>query len=299
MVPSIRYTDFSSANAYHNPSPTSIHNATVPDPSWEWVWPEWRVNHQDDMDEGGWEYSFAYSKKFSWHGPKWWNSFVRRRAWIRMRAKKHVDEMSADMHLLNSDYFLIRPASTKQSHGSLASSKSLSKAPSMSQVSSVSGEPLQLPEIQDTEMLMQFLRKGRIDREKLEAVENYLENSLDLEQMQEEMHSIMGLFVFQASRRLLLSRLMQIYDATTEELEQEKEEGVTGLKDRQEALRQAVKHADEEVRRLAYWSDVKQMAESGESRGAVSRGKGWKGELWEGLDQSGPSEPNRGKLPLD
>lgn len=286
-------------NAYHNPSPTSIHTATVPDPSWEWVWPEWHINHQDGMDEGGWEYSFAYSKKFSWHGPKWWNSFVRRRAWIRKRAKKNTEDVSADMHMLNTDYFLIRPSSTKQSYGSLASSKAPSKAPSMSQVSSVSGEPLKIPDIQDTETLMRILRKARIDREKLEAVDNYLENGLDLEHMQEEMHEIMGTFVFQASRRLLLSRLMHIHDATTEELEKAKEEGATGLKGRQYALRQAVKHADEEVRRLAYWSDVKQMAESGESGGAVDSGKGWEGEKWEGVDQSGPAEPNKGKLPLD
>lgn len=282
-------------NAYHNPSPTSIHTATVPDPSWEWVWPEWRINHQDEMDEGGWEYSFAYSKKFSWHGPKWWSSFVRRRAWIRKRAKKSEEDISADMHLLNADYFLIQPASTKQSYGSLASSKSASKAPSLSQVSSVSGEPFVLPDIQDMETLTRFLRKGRIDREKLEAVENYLENGLDLEQLTEEMHNIMRIFVFQASRRLLLSHLMHIYDSATEELEK-KSENDEGLESRREALRKAIKHADEEVRKLAYWSDVKQMAEDGET-GVMEERKGWDDEEWEGLDQSGPGEPMKGKLP--
>lgn len=283
-------------NAYHNPSPTSIYNATVPDPSWEWVWPEWRVNHQEGMDEGGWEYSFAYSKKFSWHGPRWWNSFVRRRAWIRKRAKKPTEDISADMHHLNSDYFLVRPASTKRSHGSLASSRAPSKAPSMSQVSSVSGEPFQLPEIQDIGTLMQILRKGRIDREKLEAVENYLENGLDLDKLTEEMHDIMKIFVFQASRRLLLSHLMHLYDAANEKLEKKKGEADTDLTSRHEALRKAVKHADEEVRKLSYWSDVKKMAENGETN-AMEERKGWDGEEWEGIDQSGPGEPMKGKLP--
>lgn len=247
------------------------------------------------MDEGGWEYSFAYSKKFSWHGPKWWNSFVRRRAWIRKRAKKSEEDISADMHLLNADYFMIRPASTKQSYGSLASSKAASKAPSMSQVSSVSGEPVALPDIQDMETLIRVLRKGRIDREKLEAVENYLENGLDLEQLTEEMHNIMRIFVFQASRRLLLSHLMHIYDSATEELEK-KSENDEGLESRREALRKAIKHADEEVRKLAYWSDVKQMAENGET-GVMEERKGWDDEEWEGIDQSGPGEPMKGRLP--
>ncbi|KAH8171330.1 meiotically up-regulated 65 protein [Sarocladium implicatum] len=286
-------------NAYHNPSPTSIHTATVPDPSWEWVWPEWRINHQDEMDDGGWEYSFAYSKKFSWHGPKWWNSFVRRRAWIRKRARKPDEDVPSNMHMLTTDYFLIQPASTRNQHGSLASSGDPSKAPSMSQESSVSGEPVQLPEIQDMDTLMRILKKTRIDREKLEAVKNYLENGLDQEQLATQMHDIMGIFIFQASRRLLLSHLMQIYDSTTEELEKAKEEGESGLQRRQEALKKAVKHADEEVRRLAYWSDVKQMAENGESKGAVDGDKGWDDETWEGIDQSGPGEPNKGKLPAD
>lgn len=202
------------------------------------------------------------------------------------------------MHHLNTDYFVIRPASTrtKPSYGSLASSRDPSKAPSMSQISSVSGEPVKLPDIQDVETLLQILRKARIDREKLEAVENYLENGLDLHQLTEEMHDIMGLFVFQASRRLLLSHLMQIFDSTTDELEKKKDKADAGLKDRHEALRNAVKHADEEVRRLAYWSDVKQMAENGETN-AMEERKGWDGEEWEGIDQSGPGEPMKGKLP--
>src|SRR5690625_4381834 len=48
-------TPFSTANAYHKTSPTSIYTAQVPDPTWEWVWPEWRVNHQEGMDDDGWE----------------------------------------------------------------------------------------------------------------------------------------------------------------------------------------------------------------------------------------------------
>ncbi|UZP36142.1 hypothetical protein NXS19_003958 [Fusarium pseudograminearum] len=49
-------------NGYHKASPSNIHNAQVPDPTWEWAWPEWRINHQNGVDEHGWEYSFYFSK---------------------------------------------------------------------------------------------------------------------------------------------------------------------------------------------------------------------------------------------
>lgn len=149
------------------------------------------------------------------------------------------------------------------------------------------------PDVEDLETLLDTLRFSRIDREKLEATENYLENALDLSNLQQEMHEIMSLFIFQASRRLLLSHLMTIYDDTNKALEQS---DTPELRGRRDALKAALKHADEEVRKLAYWSDVKQMAERGESRGAVASDKGWRGE-WQGVDQSGPAEPNRGKLP--
>jgi hypothetical protein len=76
----------------------------------------------------------------------------------------------------------------------------------------------------------------------------------------------------------------------------EKKEDDTELQERTAALKAALKHADEEVRKLAYWSDVKQMAENGESRGAVDGEKGWQNG-WQGVDQSGPSVPNKDSLP--
>ncbi|KAI9167756.1 hypothetical protein HJFPF1_03890 [Paramyrothecium foliicola] len=288
-------------NKYHKPSPTDINTAQVPDPTWEWVWPEWRINHQEGMDEHGWEYSFAFTKKnkFSWHGPTWWNSFVRRRAWVRKRAKKNPDDVSADPHMLNTDYFTVRPASeTKRlSQASLAASLAPSKASNASntRASSIAVTEEEKVDIEDVETLLRILKAARIDREKLEAVENYLEHATDLAQLHHEMHDVMSLFVFQASRKILLSRLTQIYDETNHELEKKSYD--EHLKQRKEALENAIKHADEETRKLAYWSDIKQMAEDGETQGAVDGGKGWDGDAWQGVDQSGPTEPNNGELP--
>ncbi|PHH91663.1 hypothetical protein CDD83_10816 [Cordyceps sp. RAO-2017] len=284
-------------NAYHKASPTSIHTAQVPDPSWEWLWPEWRINIQDGVDDDGWEYSFAFSKKFSWHNAKWWNSFVRRRAWIRKRAmKRHQQDMSADPHMLNTDYFVIRPASyhSRLSNGSLGSSRAPSKS-SMAHVSmsEVDEAP---PDIEDMESLLRTLRSARIDREKREAVENYLDHATDLSALQAEMHEIMSLFVFQASRRQLLSHLMRQHDRTLQELAVKANKGNPALLERKAALDAAIKHAGEEVRRLAYWSDVKQMAESGELRDSADPEQRWF-DANQGLDSSGPAEPNKGKLP--
>lgn len=279
-------------NAYHKPSPTSIHTAQVPDPSWEWVWSDWHINKQEGVDDDGWEYSFAFSKKFSWHGPRWWNSFVRRRAWTRKRAKRAEEDISNDPHMLNTDYFTVRPASDRGSQKSRSLSSRVPSRTSLSQASSIEMAQ-QMPDIEDIETLMERLRFARIDREKLEATENYLENAMDLANLANEMHEIMSLFVFQASRRILLGNLMQIHADTTEALETDESHE---LKDKKAALDAAVKHADEEVRRLAYWSDIKQMTEGGESTGAVDAHKGWRKE-WQGVDQSGPAQPNQGKAP--
>ncbi|RFU79758.1 pentatricopeptide repeat domain-containing [Trichoderma arundinaceum] len=256
-------------NAYHNPSPTDIHTAQVPDPSWEWVWPDWRINEQEGLDEGGWEYSFAFQKQFSWHGPRWWNSFVRRRAWIRKRAKKRPEDIPAGSNMLAGvDYFHIRPASVLSPPGSLAGSRAPSRAPSrtsMTQASSAEAEQGR-PDIEDIHMLLQVLRSARIDRERREAVENYIEHAVDLSELEHEMHEIMSLFIFQQSRRQLLSYLMHKHDETAKAWGEDR--GLE-LKLRKEALDAAVKHAEEEVCKLAYWSDVKQMAESGELRDVV------------------------------
>jgi hypothetical protein len=154
-------------------------------------------------------------------------------------------------------------------------------------------EPL---EIEDIETLLSVLRSSRIDREKREAVENYIEHAVDLSQLQDEMHEIMAIFVFQASRRQLLGHLMRTYDRVVRELEDDKSNDNKQLLDRKDALEAAVKHADEEVAKLAYWSDIKKMAERGELRLSLDEDQDWY-ESRAGLDRSGPSGPNTGKLP--
>ncbi|RYP04339.1 hypothetical protein DL764_004532 [Monosporascus ibericus] len=338
-------------NFAHKPSPTNVRTAQVPDPSWVWVWPEWRVNRDDfiDTDKDGWEYSFAFSKKFSWHAPKWWNSFVRRRAWIRRRVKKvDLDEV-ADPYVINAGYFDVSPARehrhsrSRSRTSSVPERMSIGKSPSrrsrergrtseevLSRTSRdvsrdlvggdadfiLAKEEVQLRTIED---LMVVLRRSRIDREKLEAVENYISHCSDeLAPLQDYMHDVMALFIFQVSRKLLLARLTHLYDeltaaATTATADgsdgkgkgkKENDEGEVEEKEKSperhrrlvENLAAAITHADEEVRKLEYWSDIKAMAESGESGGAVDPDRGW-GCAWEGIDKSGAKGPLKDTLP--
>ncbi|KAH0593072.1 hypothetical protein MHUMG1_09073 [Metarhizium humberi] len=284
-------------NAYHKPSLTNIYNAVVPDPSWEWIWSEWRINYEEGVDEGGWEYSFAFSKMFSWHEPSWWNSFVRRRVWIRKRARRRSADLNSSGNLLNSDYFTIRPASSRSTNRRSVASVASSRVPSKSSLTRTSiKEVEEAQEIENIETLLSVLRSSRIDREKREAVENYLDHAMDLSQLQDEMHEIMSIFVFQASRRQLLTHLMRKYDDTARKLEQNDKKDNKNLQARKKALEAAVKHADEEVSKLAYWSDVKKMAERGELRLSLDEDQGWY-EARPGLDRSGPNAPNMGELP--
>ncbi|KAI1773573.1 hypothetical protein F4818DRAFT_116271 [Hypoxylon cercidicola] len=279
-------------NFVHKPSPTDINTAQVPDPSWEWAWPEWRVNHDEaaQTDSDGWEYSFMFSKKFSWHGPKWYNSFVRRRTWIRRRIKKGFG-YQANGPLMGPDYFSVVPS--KDTERASVDQPTLRASQDTRRGDEYGIEAK--PNITTTDGLMRVLRRSRIDRERLEAAENYIENCSDeLQNLQDHMHEIMSLFVFQASRKLLLSRLIQLHDDEADT----KHKGKSPVtRQKTENLAEAIKHADEEVRRLEYWSDIKGMAESGASRGAVDCGSGWD-QGWEGIDQSGPRGVKaKGQLP--
>lgn len=280
-------------NAYHKTSPTDIHTAQVPDPTWEWAWPEWRVHHHHDVDEGGWEYSFMFSKRFSWHGPQWWNSFVRRRVWIRKRVKRKLGITSSrgtNAHMLNADYFSVRPASERSRSGSGTRTGTSPAGSGASGVSDTETAFDVLKErIGDVESLLYVLRRARIDREKIEAVETYLDQGTDLAELQGRMHDIMRIFIFQTSRKLMLTHLTRLLGDTVEELQKGESPELEG---RRAHLEGAVRCADEEVGRLAYWSDIKDMVEGGESVNAVAEGGGWGGE-WEGVDQSGPAPPRK------
>ena len=148
------------------------------------------------------------------------------------------------------------------------------------------------PDIRDMDTLLATLKGARIDREKIEAVDNFLKHGQDdVARLQESMHDIMSFFVFQASRRALLTTLTKIYDEALIKSKEADEADKAGLQEHINHIAAAIKHADEEVRRLEYWSDVKAMASAGDSKGAADGDAGWDKHKWQGVDNSAPTEP--------
>lgn len=238
-------------------SATNPSNAQVPDPSWRWVWKDWSINKEDNVDEDGWQYSFAFSKKFSWHRGSWWNSFVRRRAWTRKRVKKPPRQAEREVSVLSAAYFSVHSAhdehATQQRtlNNDAASDRRDLKELVLKEIE----DDLVKDGISDITRLMDVLRFSRIDRQKMEAVESFIKHGEDdLLHLETRMHDIMGSFVFQASRRLLLAHLIRILEDETETVQ---DSSSTKRTDKLTSLQNAVNKAEDEVKKLEYWSDGK------------------------------------------
>ena len=102
----------------------------------------------------------------------------------------------------------------------------------------------------------------------------------------------MSMLVFQNSRRQLLSALTATIDAArahrAEHLQNSTPENEAEER-RINNLLKAVEAADDECRKLEYWSDIRRLTEKGRAGNAVDSGSWGKG--WEGLDKSGPAHP--------
>ncbi|KAK5131703.1 hypothetical protein LTR08_000757 [Meristemomyces frigidus] len=246
-------------------SPVDIRNSQVPDPSWEWVWKGWYVDMSRDVDEEGWEYSVLFRKGFSWHGNHpWFHSFVRRRRWLRMRRRKGVHHVTKERsHELTADYFTIHP------HALTAGSDEQSKSRRRTKMDDEM--MIEKMEITDIGSLVLALRHAAVDREKLVAVRKFAaEGGDELHYLSERMSEIMGLFIYQSSRRQLLADLIANHDNAHERRESLKHHTHSDTDTQQshdaavrhtENLHKAVLAAEEQVKRLEYWSDVKGMAQ--------------------------------------
>ena len=256
-------------------SPVNITNAQVPDPTWIWVWKSWYVDMSHDVDEEGWEYSFSFRHGFAWHGNHpWFHSFVRRRRWLRMRVKTNLGQRSKgpinDAHMLNADYFTIH---TKRDR----SRESSAKGSTNNRSSYLGTQPIDTGSEQEDEeisnilALMKALRKTTVDRKKIEAINNFLEHADDdIHYLPEYMDEIMGMFMYQTSVRQLLARLQNVFDSTTshrrEHLEQDNPEDDREQR-RLDSLLAAMRAADDHVKDLEYWSDVKRVTKNGRTNG--------------------------------
>lgn len=252
-------------NGQFRTSAVDIRNAQVPDPSWEWAWKSWYVDMSRDVDEEGWEYSFAFVGKggatFAWHGNHpWFHSFVRRRRWLRMRKRKDTKHHTKEKgHELTSDYFTIHPKSIMS--GRASSNAAIAKGP----VFDV--EEIEINSIGD---LLLALRRSTIDREKIVAIKKFTNGGdEELFYLSDRMAEIMGMLMFQSSRRQLLSDLTSRHEEAHKEQqelaghEHEDDEQKQREHDKKarhaENLLKAVHAAEEQVQKLEYWSDIKGM----------------------------------------
>lgn len=164
-------------NASYKDSLVDITNAQPPDPTWQWAWRSWYVDMSGDVDEEGWQYSFAFSPRFSWHGThQWFHSFVRRRRWLRKRVKPR--RTAPDAAIPGMERFSVHSAQNRsRDHSRTRDSQVLNG----NRQSYFGREPdgrgeHDLQHVRDIGALMIMLRSGRIDREKLEAVSSFLEH---------------------------------------------------------------------------------------------------------------------------
>ncbi|KIX06795.1 uncharacterized protein Z518_04771 [Rhinocladiella mackenziei CBS 650.93] len=263
-------------------SPVNITNAQVPDPSWEWAWKSWYVDMSDDVDEEGWQYSFAFGPKFAWHGTHpWFHSFVRRRRWLRKRVKKEPEpgrgkpgSMGA-AHYLTGDYFTIHsqrdqsPVSAVDGPGKPARPSSFISYPSTTDVD----EPPE--DIKDIASLLKALRFATIDREKIDLVKKFVtQGGEELVYLRDHVSDVMSFFVFQNSRRQLLSYLKDTANEARQHRQkhddEKRPEGEVESR-RINHLLAAVDAADAQIGELEFWSDRKHVLKTHDNASLATR----------------------------
>ena len=232
-------------NAHFQDSPVHITNAQVPDPSWMWSWKTWYVDMSHDVDDEGWEYSFAFGTKFSWHGSHpWFHSFVRRRRWLRKRVR--IKSVKSEMqggpqasHMMNQDYFTIHVGRDESPD---------------SRVDQATNAPSALPARSDDDAsdkddddvyniyeLVVALKKAKIDRQKISIVSSFLEHGEEeLYYLAESMPEIVSLLIYPTSRAQLRSRLQESLDKVTKRPEESSQGDDTTFERRKQDLERAL-----------------------------------------------------------
>jgi len=243
-------------------SPVNIANAQVPDPSWIWAWKSWYVDMSYDVDEEGWQYSFSFGRRWSWHGSHpWFHSYVRRRRWLRKRVKKRIyitnaaDGSMNAAHLLTADYFTIHPT-RERSPGSTIKGTARSSFIGRQSATGVDDTP---EDIKSIPSLIKALRLAAIDREKIDAVKRFVEQGgEELVYLEQEIPEITSFLVFQTSRRQLLEFLQEAADEARGHREQHQADKMPedeAEKRRIGNLLNAARALNEQIGELEYWSD--------------------------------------------
>ncbi|KIW69762.1 hypothetical protein PV04_05620 [Phialophora macrospora] len=259
-------------------SPVDITNAQVPDPSWGWAWKTWYVDMSHDVDEEGWQYSFAFGRNWVWHGTHpWFHSFVRRRRWLRKRVKLDLESRRGrpgsmgEAHNLTGDYFTIHskrdrsPVDAVDGTAKTARPSSFISFPSTIDIN----EPPE--DLKDIASLITSLKLAKIDREKIEMVKKFVkQGGEELAYLKDHIPDIMSFLVFQNSRTQLLSYLKKTANEARQhrQVHEDEEKPETDAESRRiDNLLAAVEAANAEIGGLEYWSDRKHVLKTNDSEG--------------------------------
>ena len=263
-------------------SAVNITNAQVPDPSWEWTWKTWHVDMSHDVDEEGWQYSFAFGRSWAWHGTHpWFHSFVRRRRWLRKRVKRDPQGRRgkggtiSDAHHLTGDYFTIH---SKRDHSPIdavdGTAKTAKPSSFISYPSTIDLDEVP-DEVRDIASLMKALKFATVDREKIEFVKKFVkQGGEELVYLKDHIPSIMSFLVFQNSRTQLLSYLKKTTnDAREHRQTHEDDNKPEGEAERRriDNLLAAVDAANTEIGALEFWSDRKHVLKTNDSEAETTQ----------------------------
>ncbi|KAK9476323.1 hypothetical protein V1514DRAFT_298662 [Lipomyces japonicus] len=274
-------------------SPVDISSAPVPDPSWEWVWKTWYIDMTADVDAEGWAYSIGFQTR-NWHAAHvWFYSFVRRRRWIRKRKRivesieNHGDEYKRKEYAVVEDvateYFTIRSGQSKNGLRSqslkLKGSRYDSDNHRLIDYDSSSGSEID-GKITNIANLLSKMKEARLDREKIEALEHFVNDGRDeIVLLSSFMDQVISFLTYQESRRELLRCLLVSYQQVRAESLRAKKGKLINSTDeshhpghisveiqqmsaaelatRRKALHDAIVHAKKEIMKLDYYSDRK------------------------------------------
>lgn len=174
-------------------------------------------------------------------------------------------------HELTAEYFTIHPQTLRPESQILSPTRTSEQGRRVRKAEAEIG--IADMEITDIASLLVALRRASLDREKLLAVRKFLDEGGDeLFYLGDHMGDVMRQFIYQSSRRQLLSDLLSRHSTTHGEREDlnahdhrngETEELAEHKRKVQHAenLHKAIKAAEIEVKGLEYWSDVKSMAD--------------------------------------
>jgi hypothetical protein len=120
------------------------------------------------------------------------------------------------------------------------------------------------------------MKRSSVDREKILAVRKFTDEGGDeLYYLSERMEEIMGMLMFQSSRQQLLGDLISRHEQVHEEQkdlaahkhddDETKQQAHDTASRRAENILKAVHAADDQVKRLEYWSDIKEISDKSAS----------------------------------